>query len=292
MQLLFFTSVLWAFSFGLTKRLTGLDSAFISAVRLGLALLVFLPFLRIGALQSRTRWRLIVIGAIQFGLMYLAYNESYRSLKSAEVALFTLTTPVLVTLLADGLDRKLHPRGLLAAALAVLGGGCLVFRSSAVDGALLGVLLVQLANVAFALGQVLYRRERALSSAVKDAHVFGLLYLGGFAVALAASLMRTDFGHLAVTATQATILLFLGVVASGLGFFFWNLGATKVSAGTLGAMNNAKVPLAVAVSLLVFGEQVELPRSLAGGALLALAVWVAERKSSAERGSAPTGFPR
>ena len=124
-QLLFLTSLLWAFSFGLTKQLTGLDGAFISAVRLALALLVFLPFLRARDLPSRTRWVLIAIGAIQFGLMYLAYNESYRYLKSAEVALFTLTTPVLVTLLADALDRKLHPRGLLAAALAVLGGGCL-----------------------------------------------------------------------------------------------------------------------------------------------------------------------
>ena len=140
------------------------------------------------------------------------------------------------------------------------------------------MLLVQLSNVAFALGQVLYRRERLRAVHLKDAHVFALLYLGALAVALPASLVRTDFAHLAVTATQATILLFLGVVASGLGFFLWNLGATKVSAATLGAMNNAKVPLAVAVSLLVFGEQVDLPRLLAGGVLLALAVWVAERR--------------
>ena len=45
--LLFLTSLLWAFSFGLTKRLTGLDAAFISFARLSLALLVFLPFLRL-----------------------------------------------------------------------------------------------------------------------------------------------------------------------------------------------------------------------------------------------------
>jgi drug/metabolite transporter (DMT)-like permease len=34
------------------------------------------------------------------------------------------------------------------------------------------------------------------------------------------------------------ILVWLGVVASGLGYFMWNYGATQVDAGTLGIMNN------------------------------------------------------
>ncbi len=34
----------------------------------------------------------------------------------------------------------------------------------------------------------------------------------------------------------------LGVVASGLGYFMWNYGATRVDAGTLGIMNNVHVP--------------------------------------------------
>ena len=38
MPYLLFVSLLWAFSFGLIKRLTGLDGAFISAARLGLEL--------------------------------------------------------------------------------------------------------------------------------------------------------------------------------------------------------------------------------------------------------------
>ena len=54
MLLLVLVSLLWAFSPGLIKgRLTGLDSAFISAVRLALALLVFLPFLRPAGLGAR-----------------------------------------------------------------------------------------------------------------------------------------------------------------------------------------------------------------------------------------------
>ena len=82
MWLLLLVSIIWAFSFGLIKRLTGFDGAFISAARLGLALLVFLPFLRLRGLATRTAFALAGIGAVQFGLMYLAYNESFRYLKS------------------------------------------------------------------------------------------------------------------------------------------------------------------------------------------------------------------
>ena len=69
----------------------------------------------------------------------------------------------------------------------------------------------------------------------------------------------------------------LGVAASGLGFFLWNRGATRVSAGTLAAMNNVKIPLAVACSLVVFGEQADLPRLFLGGGLMASAVWLAQK---------------
>ena len=278
MWLLLLVSFLWAFSFGLIKRLTGLDGAFISAARLGLALLVFLPFLRLRGLAARTGFALAGIGAVQFGLMYLAYNESFRYLKSYEIALFTLTTPILVTLLADGFDRTLRARALLAAVLAVLGAACIVVKTAAVSGTFTGIVLVQLSNLAFALGQVLYRRLRAQHGAIRDRDVFGLLYAGAFAVTLPVCLGRTNFAALPLTTTNLGILLYLGIAASGIGFFLWNRGATQVSAGTLAAMNNAKIPLAVACSLLVFGESADLPRLLLGGALMAIAVWVAERK--------------
>ena len=67
------------------------------------------------------------------------------------------------------------------------------------------------------------------------------------------------------------------VVASGAGFFLWNVGATRVSSGTLAVMNNAKVPLGVAVSLLVFGETADAAGLAASFALFAAALWLAAR---------------
>jgi drug/metabolite transporter (DMT)-like permease len=270
-------SLLWAFSFGLIKgRLAGLDSAFISAARLGLALVVFLPFLRWRGLTWRLGAALAGIGAVQFGLMYLSYNESFRYLQAHEVALFTLTTPVFVTLVADALDRTFRRRALGAAVVAVVGTAVIVFQGQELRPTLTGLALVQLSNLAFALGQVAYKRLRSQHAALRDGDIFALPYLGAFAVALAA--MFTREVSVTLSTPQLLTLLYLGGLASGLGFFLWNVGATRVNAGTLAVMNNAKIPLAVACSLLFFGETASLPRLAVSLALLAAAVWLAERR--------------
>jgi drug/metabolite transporter (DMT)-like permease len=272
-------SCIWAFSFGLTKgKLAGLDSAFISAARLSLALLVFLPFLRVSALPRKTALQFIAVGALQFGVMYLAFNESYRHLAAHEIVLFTLTTPVFVTLIADGFDRTLHTRALAAALLAMVSAAFVTFQSTMPASTLVGLGLVQIANLSFALGQVLYRRLRLAQPAARDRDLFALLYLGAVAVTLPVSLARNGLTFPALSETQIWTLLYLGILASGVCFFWWNLGATRVNAGTLAVFNNAKVPLGVACSLFVFGEKADLPRLAISSALLVAAVAVAETK--------------
>jgi drug/metabolite transporter (DMT)-like permease len=76
-------------------------------------------------------------------------------------------------------------------------------------------------------------------------------------------------------------IVYLGIVASGLGFFLWNKGATKVNPGTLAAFNNAVVPLAVISSLFVFGEIEslvinDLLRIILGGSLILGAVVISK----------------
>jgi drug/metabolite transporter (DMT)-like permease len=276
---LLLVSIIWAFSFGLTKgKLAGLDSAFISAARLGLALLVFLPFLRVRGLGRAFVLKLVAIGALQFGVMYLALNESYRHLAAHEVVLYTLTTPVFVTLLADLLEGVLHTRALTAALIAVASAGLIAIQSTTLESTLTGFLLVQIANLAFALGQVFYRRVRLENKSIRDFDVFALLYLGAAAISLPVAIARHGFTLPDLSNTQIWTLLYLGVLASGVCFFWWNLGATRVNAGTLAVFNNAKVPLGVACSLFFFDESADLPRLAVGGALLVAAVAVAETK--------------
>jgi drug/metabolite transporter (DMT)-like permease len=271
-------SLLWAFSFGLIKgKLAGLDSAFISAVRLGLALLVFLPFLRIKGLTWRLAAALAGIGAVQFGLMYLAYNESFRHLQAHEVALLTLTTPVFVTLLADALDRTFRARALAAALLAIGGTVVIVFQGQPVKPTLLGLALIQLSNLAFAAGQIAYKRFRAQQPGLRDRDIFALPYAGAFVLTLTACFISGGFPA-TLTGTHLWVLAYLGIIASGVGFFLWNIGATKVGTGALAVMNNAKIPLAVACALLFFGEHTDVPRLAISLVLLITAVWFAEKR--------------
>ena len=269
-------SLLWAFSFGLIKRhLAGVDSAFVATIRLGLSLVVFLPFLRLRGVSVRIGLTLAAIGAVQFGVMYLAYIESFRYLHAYEAALFTITTPIFVTLLVDCFERTLRPRALGAALLAVIGTGIIVVKSTDLKLTLAGLGLVQLSNVAFAFGQVFYRRLRKQHAALKDREIFALLYTGAVIVAVAALIGRGVSFNL--TPPQLWTLLYLGVVASGIGFFLWNKGALQVKGGTLAVMNNLKVPLAVACALLFFGESADLPRLVASLLVLGAAVWLAEK---------------
>ena len=56
-------SLVWAFSFGLIgNTLTGVDSFFVATVRLGLASLLFLPFLRVKSLTGLDGLRLLCYG--------------------------------------------------------------------------------------------------------------------------------------------------------------------------------------------------------------------------------------
>jgi len=286
MLILLVVSLIWAFSFGLVKLLAGLDPAAVGAVRLAIALAVFLPFLRRGSLKPVAMLRLAAIGAIQFGVMYLLYLRSYAFLKAYEVALFTITTPLFVALLDAALARRWSNRYAAAALFSVAGAAVVVWRSQSGAGVDRGFLLVQASNLCFAAGQVAWRRERRrLPPELVDGRLFALPFAGALVLTLAASGLSTHWSAFAPTPAQWLILAYLGAIASGLCFFLWNFGASRVNAGTLAAMNNAKIPLGIAASLLVFGERADLGRLTLGFVLLALGVWIA--RTSAEPAPPP-----
>jgi drug/metabolite transporter (DMT)-like permease len=279
MILLLIVSFIWAFSFGLVKRLAGLDPTAIAAVRLAISLAVFLPFLRAAKLGSRHLAALAAIGAVQFGAVYILYLRAYAHLHAYEIALFTITTPIFVAVVDALLERRWKPRFLSAAALSVAGAGVVLWKSIGDSGVIGGFVLMQLSNICFACGQVAWRRERAkLPAAASDASVFAVTYAGALALTLGVSAFTTSWGQFAPTGPQWVSIAYLGAVASGLAFFLWNVGATRVNAGVLAAFNNVKIPLGIAVSLVFFGEKAELGRLLVGGVLMAVGVWTARAR--------------
>jgi drug/metabolite transporter (DMT)-like permease len=276
-------SLIWAFSFSLIKtRLPGLDPALVAWARLVIPIPLFLPFFRPRGLPVRLMARLILTGAVQYGLMYLAYLQAFRYLDAYQVALYTILTPIYVALLDDLCRRRFKPADFWAAVLAVGGAAVITYQRPAFRGILTGFLLVQLSNLCFAAGQIDYRNLRPRFRALKDREVYALLFLGGAMATGPAVTLAGSWGQFArLSLSEAGTLLYLGAVASGLGFFWWNKGAVQTSAGTLAVFNNLKIPLAVAVSLLVFGEEADPVRLILGGAVIVAGLLLA-RQSGGE----------
>ena len=277
MPYLILASLVWAFSYGLIKgQLAGLDATAVAVLRLVCAALIFLPFLRLKKIPRRNAWRLAVIGAVQFGLMYVVYLEAFRFLAAYEVVLFTIFTPVYVALLAGALELTWHWRHLGAALLAFLGAGVILWHRAPGSNVAAGFLLMQVSNLCFAAGQLAWRKERARLGNIAEREAFGLLYLGAVAAGLIASLFATDWTAFRPDLSQVGVIAYLGVVASGVGFFWWNLGALRVNSGTLAVMNNAKIPVGIVVSLLFFRENADLARLMISGVIMLAAVGLAE----------------
>ena len=271
-------SIIWAFSFGLIGNvLSGVDSFLVATLRLGVASLLFLPFLRLRGIGWITIIRLVLYGAIQFGLMYACYMSAFRFIPSHLVAVFSILTPVYVVFIHDLQKRVFSKRYLWIAVLSVLGAATIKATTMPTGDIWMGFLLMQVAGAAFAFGQVAYREWKIKNQDVSDLSIFGLLTIGGTLCVGCLSLPATEWEISKISADQWKAILYLGLVASGLGFFLWNKGATKVNPGTLAAFNNAVVPLAVLCSLIVFGEieslgAEDLLRLVLGGSLILGAV--------------------
>jgi len=253
MSALLAASLIWAFSFGLIKtQLAGVPPHLVAFLRLTLSTLLFAPWFRPRRLGRTTLGLLVATGAVQYGAMYLAYLASFAYLKASEVALWTIFTPIYVVLFADAAARTFRRRNLAAAALSVL-AGWLVSPTYAGAG-LAGVGLVQLSNLCFAAGQVGYRRLVPMSSPIGDHEIFAALYLGGALLSAIPVGMSSEIPDAlaALTRPQMVTILYLGLIPSGLGFFLWNVGVRRSREGTAAVMNNAKVPLAIVVSWLIF----------------------------------------
>lgn len=273
---------LWAFSFSLIgEYLSGsVDAYFAVLTRTFLASLVFLPLLRFSRIPLNLALKLMLTGGFQLGVMYLCLYQSFSYLTVPEVVLFTIFTPIYITLANDLLQGKFTLWYLLTATLAVVGAGIIRFNHISTDF-FVGFLLVQAANLCFGLSQVAYKHLMAnlkhSASNLRHRDVFGYFYLGALSVASLGMMIFGDWQKLPTTATQWIVLLWLGLVASGVGYFLWNKGTTQVDAGALAIMNNALVPAGLLVNLIIWNQNVNWLRLFLGGLVILLALFINER---------------
>jgi len=265
-------SILWSFSFGIIKySLPGIDSALISFMRNLIALIFFSTITIYNFKKFSFDLRLILIGSIQFGLMYVLYIQSYEYLPAYLIATFTITTPIFVGLSSQFLsNRSFSSKGFFAVILVLIGS--LMMRYNIVNPIdyWIGFLLIQSANICFAFGQVMFKEWHSNNSSKDIINNFSQMFFGAVLITSVFFISNSDNTQF-LTTSNLLALLFLGLVSTGFGFLAWNIGATKVSNERLAVMNNAVIPIAILNSYLIFGESISFSLLLPGLVLFYLA---------------------
>ncbi|MDD2383624.1 MAG: EamA family transporter [Sulfurospirillaceae bacterium] len=275
MRYLIVMTLVWAFSFSfIGEFLAGkVDSYFAVLVRVSIASLIFLPLTKFQGVATELKLKIMLIGSVQIGFMYLFFYQSFLFLTVPEVILFTIFTPIYVTLVYDALKGQFKPLYLISAGVAVL--GAYIIRYHDVNANFItGFLMVQGANICFAIGQSAYKKVMESHQGIQQRDVFGYFHFGALLVSLIAFGLFTNVEKISPSLTQWGVLVWLGVVASGLGYFLWNKGACEVDAGVLAIMNNALVPAGLIMNLLIWRTPTNFVLLALGSAVIAFSLWL------------------
>jgi drug/metabolite transporter (DMT)-like permease len=254
---LFVTAVIWGLSFALAKKALHVFTPYqLVAIRLLLgALTVWIVQRRLvtrytfGGPERHVVWLPgVLIGVFEFALTYLLYTAALSFLPSGVIGALTLLTPIYIFIGSwlVGLEEA-KPRALLAVCVSILGAYlCIPFGvwSESLSGGLWGVILINISNACFALGNIIINKL-SIQYRWDDDHTYRGLLIGGL-IAFICMLIDPASRHLPDLSFQAWLLpLYLGVVATGIGFFLWNKGVNDASANMAGVMGNLKAPFAI-----------------------------------------------
>ena len=184
MYKLILTSLIWAFSFSfIGVYLAGkVDSYIAILIRFSLAAIVLTPFLKIKQYSNKFLLKIMAVGALQIGMMYIFFYKSFSYLSVPEVILFTITTPLYIQIIGDFKEKKISFASIIAV-ISSLFGAYLIKKHQVNPGFLQGFIMVQLCNICFALGQLLYKyTSRAeslrLGQNLDDKAYFAFFYYG------------------------------------------------------------------------------------------------------------------
>lgn len=284
MTLLILITLLWAASFSLIGvYLAGqVDGYLVVFIRMILALITVLPLFRWRHLSPQNGQlpqlaKLAVIGAVQIGAMYLFLYHAFLYLSVAEVLLFTIFTPLYITLIDELILNRKHLPLLwwIAAAVSVCGAAIIRYQPLS-DDFITGFFLIQAANACFAAGQVAYKRLPT-GKTLEQSQQFAAFFFGASVIAGLGVLFFGDLTQMPTTNLQWGILLWLGIVASGFGYLGWNLSGKRVNTGQLATMNNALIPAGILVNVIFWEQSFDYTRLSIGALIIILAVWLAGR---------------
>jgi drug/metabolite transporter (DMT)-like permease len=166
----------------------------------------------------------------------------------------------------------------MKALLATIGSAIILYDENLTIGFWKGILLIQASNILFAVGQVYYKSIFRKDGITNHASHFAILFAGGALITGIFSVGLVKINEIDIGLNQWLVILYLGVVASGIGFFLWNYGITKVSIGQVAIFNNLKIPLGVFFAMLILGESVNSLQLIIGSLILLIAFYAEKMK--------------
>ena len=274
------TLVLFGSSFPAFKLATeGFGVGTVAAVRFALATATLLAIGRgLPALDPGMWRRLLLIGAVGLGGQAVAMTAGIDAGSSTLGALVLGLEPIGVAVAAVLVARERPTPATLAGLALGLAGVAVVsgLLTSGVSGAGRPVAFLLLTVVLFAAYTVSVRREagRLDPGAVAVATSIGASFLAVPLIALDAARGQVVQGDLRASAVAAVVYIGLG---TGIAYLLFAHVLSRLPASRFAVAMYAVPTLGVLGSWAVLGER-PIARDVVGGAMILVAVWVAERR--------------
>ena len=200
--------------------------------------------------------------------MYIFYLSAFNFTSVPRVLLFTTTTPLYIAITDSLITKKFRSSIYLLAFFSTL--GAILIRSTYFDlNDLVGFFFIQCANICFAFGQILYKNLKMKNNVYTNIYSdFAFFFFGSLLVSCGGLLISPYSLPLSLGIVDVIAILWLGIIATGLGYFMWNRGAVEVSSSTLAVTNNLVIPLGLFVEVLFFSSNAHLELLIIGTCII------------------------
>lgn len=269
------TIIIWSNTFVSSKILlhNGLSPAEIFAIRFALAYVAIIPFThsKLWCDNLKDELLMLVLGATGGALYFLAENTALKYTGVSNVCLLVCSAPLLTALLARwfGKSEKMSSRLITGSLIAFAGAALVIVEDwKHMQLKLLGDMLALCGALSWAVYQLIIKRMCGKYSTVfitRKVFAYGLLTIAVFFVFNHPSFPLDSMLHPVVAGN----LLFLGIIASGLCFWVWNIVIDHLGAVATSAYIYLQPLFAAITASFVLGEPIT--GSVVAGAVLIIA---------------------
>ena len=275
------TIIIWSNTFVSSKILlhNGLSPAEIFAIRFALAYVAIIPFThsKLWCDNLKDELLMLVLGATGGALYFLAENTALKYTGVSNVCLLVCSAPLLTALLARwfGKSEKMSSRLIIGSLIAFAGAALVIVEDwKHMQLKLLGDMLALCGALSWAVYQLIIKRMCGKYSTVfitRKVFAYGLLTIAAFFVFDHPSFPLDSMLHPVVAGN----LLFLGIIASGLCFWVWNIVIDHLGAVATSAYIYLQPLFAAITASFVLGEPIT-GAVVAGAVLIIAGVYWAE----------------